>query len=175
MTTSFTLGAALTRAFAAERSLVDQLNATSLELPWCRDVAVGKLVKLKYHYGPKWWVLGEGKWSEYSRTKQVVVATKPVGQGGFEFSWDLSGSALSFSIHGSYRGHTIKQSGTLQVSAYQKCDDCDNGKRNNMTGLRGPTDVGGRFDTWPKHRDRTRIVIVEPKGDDHEIEIDTDE
>lgn len=168
------LGASLSQAFKTERDLVDQLVTGKLELPWCRDVAVGKKAKLKYHYGPRWWVIGEGRWTEYSRARQSIERTMPVGQGGFDFSWELTGDRLSFRVVGSYRGQGVNEEGTLTVSAYDRCDECDDGGRNNQTELKGSS-VNGKVDCWPKNRDRTRIVITEPGGKEHELEIDTNE
>lgn len=168
------LGASLAAAFADERAFVDRLLATALELPMCKDVAVGKEVKLKYHL-LIWKEIGVGKWTEYTRTKQVIEHTKPIGDGGFDFSWELTDATLSYRVHGSFAGHTLKSEGSLPVSAYRKCDECDDGRRNNQTELRDTATNGGKLDTWPKNRDRVRLVITDDEGKKHEVEIDTKE
>ena len=130
----------------------------ALELPWCRDVAVNKKVHFKYKIGWDFINFGEARWVEYSRTRQVIA-------GGFDWSWEIRGDGrLYYYGRATFRNKVYEVKGDLAAIPYEHCDECDGGRRNNRLGLQGPTNEGRSFDTWPKNRDRKRIVIVEPGG-----------
>lgn len=165
-------GESLANAFSKEISNAEsRASATSaetvnVELPWGRDMKVGRTVELKYKKLWKFWVVGKGRWTECSRTKQRI-------EGEFSFTWQIKGSVISYTLKAQRDGKKINESGKLTVKASRKCDDCS-GNRNNATHLTGAVN-GGKFSTWPKNSDRVRIVLVEANGDEHQIELDTKE
>ncbi len=131
--------------------------ADDLVLPWCKDVAAGKKVKLKINFGGIFIEVAEAHWTAYDDHNQSARG---------EFSADLrvEGQQIYYRFDVPSRGKHWE--GTVPASRGSRCDEC--GGNNNGVLL-----VSSKFEAWPKRNDRTRIVLNVP--DRWEVELDTDE
>lgn len=147
----------LVALYLTQRPTHAQTPAT-LELPWCKDVASGKKVKLKVNIGGFFIEKAEARWHTYGPYHQVA-------HGEFSFDLQVTGQSIKYML--TVPSLSKHYEGTVSARRGQTCDECDG--NNNAVLL-----ISSAFRAWPKRNDRTRILLTLPEGN-WEVELDTEE